>query len=89
MKTTPTTDNWHVYIVECADRTLYTGISTDVDRRISLHNAGRGAKYTRVRRPVSLVYREVASDRGSALRREYAIKQLSAQQKRQLIQQHA
>lgn len=66
---------WFVYIVECNDGSLYTGITTDVERRVSEHNAGVGAKYTRVRTPVRLVYEEEASDRSSASKREWAIKQ--------------
>ncbi len=65
-----------VYILECADGTLYTGWTTDLDRRVKAHNAGRGARYTRGRRPVRLVYWEHAADRGSALRRETAIRRL-------------
>ncbi len=76
---------WYVYIVRCADGSLYTGITKDVESRVSLHNAGRGAKYTRGRRPVALVYRETAGDRGAAVRREYAIKRLRPMAKRKLI----
>ena len=76
---------WHVYIVHCADATLYTGIATDVTVRVGEHNAGAGAKYTRSRLPVELVYTEEAIDRGAALRREAAIKKLSASDKRALI----
>src|SRR5918993_1187276 len=56
--------NWHVYIVRCADRTLYTGVAKDLPARIAAHNGGRGAKYTRQRLPVKLVYAEPALDRG-------------------------
>ena len=76
---------WFVYVVECADRTLYTGIATDVASRVATHNAGRGAKYTRGRGPVLLRYSERARDRGAALRREHAIKLLSASAKRKLF----
>lgn len=75
---------WYVYIVRCADRTLYTGVARDVHARVAAHNAGRGAKYTRARLPVKLVYHETAADRGAALRREHAIKCLSRAQKRAL-----
>lgn len=68
---------WHVYIVRCRDRTLYTGVAKDLDARVAAHNAGRGAKYTRSRRPVRLVYRETAADRGQALRREHEIKRMT------------
>ena len=76
---------WYVYIVRCADGSLYTGITKDVESRVSMHNAGRGAKYTRARRPVEPVYREMVSDRGAAVRRECAIKRLRPIAKRKLI----
>lgn len=76
---------WFVYIVRCADHTLYTGVTTDAEKRVADHNAGRGARYTRSRLPVDLVYLEPASDRGAALRREAEIKRLSAPDKRALI----
>ncbi len=79
---------WHVYIVRCADHTLYTGVATDLAARVSAHNAGRGAKYTRSRLPVELVYREPA-ERGAALRRELQIKRMPLDAKRGLIGQHA
>lgn len=66
---------YFVYIVKCADETLYTGIATELERRIEEHNGSeKGAKYTRVRRPVSLVYSEEHPDRSSASKREYEIK---------------
>lgn len=74
----------YCYIVECADGTYYTGWTTDVDRRIGEHNAGRGAFYTKWRRPVELIYVEELSDRSTAMRREYEIKQMSHQQKETL-----
>jgi putative endonuclease len=79
--------DWSVYVVRCADGTLYTGIARDVTRRIAEHNAGGrlAANYTRGRRPVTLVYREAAATRSAASRREYAIKQLDRQQKEALI----
>lgn len=81
-----TTDRWRVYIVECADRTLYTGVTKDLQRRMKEHNEPhKGAKYTRVRQPVRLVYAEDTEDRKEALKREYAIKQLSRQKKLILI----
>lgn len=69
---------WYVYMLRCADGTLYTGITTDVVRRVAEHNGekGTGARYTRSRRPVTLVYMEPADNRGAAMRREAAIKQL-------------
>lgn len=76
---------WYVYIVECADHTFYTGITTDLDTRVREHNAGNGARYTLGRRPVELVYSEKAQDRGGAQRREYGIKKLSRREKSRLI----
>jgi putative endonuclease len=74
-----------VYIVRCADGTLYTGWATDLDRRITQHNAGRGAAYTRQRGPVTLVYREELPDRSAAMRREAAIKKLDRPRKERLL----
>ena len=66
---------YYVYIVECADKTLYTGIATELERRVEEHNnSEKGAKYTRVRRPVKLVYSEEYPDRSTASKREYEIK---------------
>jgi putative endonuclease len=76
--------NWVVYIVRCADETLYTGIAKDIGQRIAKHNEGTGAAYTRARRPVVLVHQEPAADRGAALRREAAIKRLPVAAKRAL-----
>jgi putative endonuclease len=80
-------DTWRVYIVRCADGSLYTGIAIDLERRIAEHNAdnGLGASYTRSRRPVTLVYQEAAADRSAASKREYRIKQLSRMEKLALI----
>lgn len=77
---------YHVYLLRCADGTLYTGFTNDLARRLAAHNAGRGAKYTRGRRPVELVYWESFSNKSSALKREYAIKRLSRAEKLSLIQ---
>lgn len=74
-----------VYILECADSTLYTGWTTDLERRLAEHNAGRGARYTRGRRPVKLAYCEEVADRGAALRREAAIRRLRRAGKLELI----
>ena len=74
-----------VYILRCADGTLYTGITDDMERRLAAHNSGKGAKYTRGRGPVELVYREEAADKSAALRRELAIKRLSRAEKLALI----
>jgi uncharacterized protein (TIGR02453 family) len=76
---------WHVYLARCGDGTLYTGVTTDPARREAAHNAGRGAAYTRARRPVRLVHVEPAAGRGAALRRELAIKKLTRPMKERLV----
>jgi len=78
---------WCVYIVHCADGSLYTGIATDAARRVEEHNSDDllAARYTRARRPVVLVYQEPCTDRAEAARREYAIKQLPRREKLALI----
>ena len=77
---------WYLYVVECSDGSLYTGVTTDVQRRLSEHNnTSKGAKYTRSRRPVRLVYYEKHSDRSSACKAEYALKKLSRKKKLELI----
>ena len=76
---------WHIYIIECSDGSLYTGITKDLDKRITAHNDGRGAKYTKSRRPVRLRYSEPAADRKNASQREYAIKSLRKAEKMRLI----
>lgn len=78
-------DGQYVYILECADKTYYTGYTTNVERRLRVHNEGKGAKYTKYRRPCKLVYYESFSDKSLAMRREYQIKQLSRKEKRELI----
>ncbi len=79
---------WSVYILRCADNSLYTGVTTDVRRRLDEHNglAKNGAKYTRNRQPVKLVYQENAASRSEACKRELAIKSLNKSQKEQLIE---
>ena len=77
---------WYLYMVECRDGTLYTGITDDVARRIAMHNSGKGAKYTRGRGPVVLRYQETCGTYSEALRREIQIKKLSRQEKFSLIQ---
>lgn len=74
----------YVYMVECADGTYYTGWTEDLARRVAEHNAGRGARYTRARRPVRLVYAEECADRAAAQRREAALKRLSHREKARL-----
>ena len=77
---------YHVYIVRCSDNTLYTGITTELTRRIDEHNSSdKGAKYTKARRPVALVYQEEYSDRSLASKREYQIKKMSKKAKLELI----
>ena len=76
---------WYVYILRCADGTLYTGITTDPHRRVKEHNNGTGAKYTRGRGPVEIAHCELAESYGAALRREYAIKQLPRAEKEKLF----
>ena len=76
---------WHVYVARCGDDSLYTGITTDPARREAAHNLGRGAAYTRSRRPVRLVHVEPAADRGAALRRELAIKRMTRREKERLV----
>ena len=80
--------NWYVYILRCADDTLYTGSTDDVPRRLAVHNSGKGAKYTRGRLPVEVVYSEGCESCSAALKREYAIKQLTRIQKLELIEQY-
>ncbi|HWQ50808.1 MAG TPA: GIY-YIG nuclease family protein [Terriglobales bacterium] len=78
---------WHVYMLRCADGTLYTGCAADVARRLAVHNAGHGAKYTRGRLPAVLVYSEACASKAGALRREAAVKKLTRVQKLLLINQ--
>jgi len=85
MPTTNEVPSWFVYIVHCADGTLYTGITNNVQRRIHAHNTGKGAKYTKSRRPVRLLYVEQQDTKGEALSREYKIKQFPREKKIELI----
>ncbi len=80
--------HWHVYTLRCADDSLYTGVATDVARRLTEHNGQStraGARYTRARRPVRLVYKEPATSRGDACRREAQIKRMSKKAKEAMI----
>ena len=79
---------YFAYIMRCADGTLYTGYTDDIARRETAHNSGRGAKYTRSRLPVKTVYYESFAARSDAMKREYAIKRLSREQKLKLIAEH-
>ena len=76
---------WYVYMLRCGDGTLYTGVTDDVERRLAAHRAGKGAKYTRGRGPLELVYQEQVPDKSAALRREYQIKRLPQQEKEGLM----
>lgn len=77
--------SWYVYMLRCKDGSLYTGYTDDPQRRLAVHSSGKGAKYTRSRLPVTLVYTEACSDRSEALRREAAIKRLTKAQKEALL----
>lgn len=85
MKKKPSADAWFVYILRCADGSLYTGIAKDVNRRCQQHNAGTASRYTRCRLPVKVVYQEPQSDRSSALKREAAIKAMPRKAKLSMI----
>ncbi|MFC6176381.1 GIY-YIG nuclease family protein [Companilactobacillus huachuanensis] len=76
---------YYVYMLLCNDKTFYTGTSNNVEKRVATHNAGKGAKYTKIRRPVKLMYSEELADKSAALKREIAIKKLSRQQKITLL----
>ncbi len=76
----------YMYVVECSDRTLYTGYTTDLERRIKTHNSGKGAKYTRHRRPVKLLYSERFPDKSSAMKAEAAFKKKSRKEKLDYIE---
>lgn len=77
--------NWYLYILRCGDGTLYTGITTDVEKRFAQHRSGKGAKYTRGRQPLELVYQAECGDHSAALKREYEVKRLPREQKLMLI----
>jgi len=78
---------WYLYILRCKDGTLYTGITTDVEKRLEAHRAGRGAKYTRGRTPLELVYRETCGSHSQALKRELEIKKLKRAEKQKLLEE--
>lgn len=80
---------WYLYILRCSDNTLYTGITTDVEKRLETHRSGKGAKYTRGRTPLTLVYREECGSHSHALRRELEIKRLTRPEKEGLIESAA
>ena len=81
-------NTWHLYILRCGDGTLYTGITTDVEKRFEAHQSGKGAKYTRGRGPLELVYRETCGTHSDALKREIEVKRLSREQKQALIAEY-
>ena len=76
---------WYLYILRCGDGSLYTGITTDVEARLEVHRSGKGAKYTRGRGPLELVYREQCEDHSHALKRELAVKSMTKEEKKKLI----
>ena len=76
---------WYLYILRCGDGTLYTGITTDVEKRLEAHRSGKGAKYTRGRSPLELIYREECGSHSDALKRELTVKKLSREQKEMLL----
>lgn len=80
-----TSQQWYVYMLRCADNSLYTGITTDITRREKEHNGVGAAKYTRARQPVKMIYHEQADDRSSASKREAALKKLTKKQKELLV----
>ena len=79
--------NWYLYILRCKDDTLYTGITTDVEKRLEAHRTGKGAKYTRGRSPLELVYRESRGSHSDALKREHQVKMLTREEKQNLIRE--
>ena len=81
--------NWYLYILRCKDDTLYTGITTDVEKRLEAHRSGKGAKYTRGRGPLELVYRESCGSHSDALKREHQVKMLTREEKQNLIREGA
>lgn len=83
--TAPAEAVWFLYILECCDGSFYTGVTTDIDRRLRGHQEGKASRYTRTRRPVVLAYREECGSRSVALARECAVKSLSRQRKEELI----
>ena len=80
--------DYSVYILECSDKSFYCGITTDIDRRLKMHNKGKASKCTRSRLPVKLIYIENGYSKSSALKREYEIKQLTRAQKEKLVEKY-
>ena len=79
---------WRLYIIECSDGSLYTGITNDIKRRLELHNNGKASRYTRSRRPVTLIHTKRCKSRSDALKKEYALKQLSRNEKEGYLKKH-
>lgn len=79
----------YTYILECRDGSLYTGWTNDIEKRLEAHNKGQGAKYTKARRPVKLVYLEESGTKEEAMKREYAIKQLDRKKKLEIIEKYS
>ena len=82
-------NTWKLYILRCGDGSLYTGITTDVAKRLEVHRSGKGAKYTRGRGPLELVYEEECGDHSAALKREHEIKSMSRQEKEKMLWKNA
>jgi len=78
--------NWHIYIIECSDKSLYTGVTSDLKRRLREHNSGKGGRYTKSRTPVTLVYSETYKTKSKALKREIQIKGWTKKKKKALIE---
>lgn len=76
---------WFLYMLRCRDNTLYTGITTDLERRLTQHNDGSASRYTRSRKPVKMVYNEICDDHSAALKRECAVKKLTREEKKRLV----
>jgi predicted GIY-YIG superfamily endonuclease len=89
IKTERPARRWHLYILQCSDGTLYTGITNDLARREAQHNSGTASRYTRSRRPVQIVHQEPCRNRSYALKKEYAVKSLSRKEKEEFIFRHA
>ena len=81
-------NNYYFYVLQCSDNTLYAGYTNDVERRVAVHNTGKGAKYTRVRLPVCCIYHEAFETKNEAMRVEYAFKQLTSKQKLDYIRRN-
>ena len=77
-------NKWYLYILQCGDGTLYTGVTNDIEKRLEAHRSGKGAKYTRGRSPLELAYQEVCGSHSDALKREAEVKKLSRKQKEML-----